>query len=64
MPNNEAVRQFNRPTSIRTPDQLQQAKRPDAPARDDVADHWRDAREWSTQDAGIIGQLQSERAHD
>lgn len=64
MPSDDADRQSSRLTLIRIPDQLQQAKRPDVPAPGDTVDQQRRPREASIQDAGILGQLETERAHD
>ena len=61
MPSDDAVRQTSEATLIRTPAQLQQAKRPDAPPSVEPAAPKREA---SVQDVGILGQLETERAHD
>ena len=64
MSSDDAVRHASEPTLIRTPDQLQQSKRADAPAVGAVADQQSEARKASDQSRGILGQLETERAHD
>jgi hypothetical protein len=59
----EAARQPSHPAPIKVPDQLQQAKRPDVSQPSDGANGQREPRDTS-QDAGILGQLRTERAHD
>ena len=64
MPSDRAIRQPSPTAEIKTPDQLQQAKRPDAPRPDGNV-----ARERETDAAvpgpeGVLGQLETERAHD
>lgn len=59
MTRHDAPRTARPGAPIRTPDQVQQAKRPDAPAP--TADR-RPAE--TPEPAGILGQLQRERAHD
>lgn len=63
MTRDEAACQPSHPAPIKVPDQLQQAKRPDASQPDVDANGQREPRETS-QDAGILGQLRTERAHD
>ena len=58
------VSKSHRSGATPNPDQLQQAKRPDAPAPADTADPQREARDVATQGTGIVGQLETERAHD
>jgi hypothetical protein len=62
MRHEEAARQSDRAELIRTPDQLQQTKRSDAP-RSSTAEQPLGADE-AVQDSGVLGQLQTERAHD
>jgi hypothetical protein len=64
MPNDEAVRHTSEPALIRTSDQPQQAKRAEAPVTAGPFDQQRDSSEASMQNAGILRQLQAERAHD
>lgn len=65
MPSDEAARQSSHPALIRTPDQLQQAKRPDAPVMGTAHDRRQQARATAAAEcAGILGQLETERAHD
>ena len=64
MPSDAAVRHTSEPTLTRIPDQLQQSKRPDAPVPVEVAEQQREPAETATQEAGILGQLETERAHD
>ena len=65
MPSDEAARPSDRPALIRTPDQLQQAKRsePSAPAAETAVEQHAPDR-GSVQDAGVLAQLKTERAHD
>jgi hypothetical protein len=63
MRNDEAARQSSRSTPIRTPDQLQQARRPEAPRPGGKADRPTETGE-ARQSGGVLDQLQSERAHD
>ncbi len=64
MPNGEVVRHTNEPTQIGTSDQLQQTKRSDRPVTDGPSDQQRGSYEALTKNAGILGQLEAERAHD
>ena len=64
MSSDDAVRHTSEPTLIRTPDQLQQSKQPDGPGAGAASDGQSDAPEASSQPAGILGQLETERAHD
>ncbi|WP_237478538.1 hypothetical protein [Lichenibacterium dinghuense] len=64
MPSDQAIRQSGQPASIRTPDQLQQAKRPDAPRPGGSADRPREPDAAQPRPEGILGQLETERAHD
>ena len=64
MPNDEVVRHTSEPAQIGTPDQPQQVKRSDGPVADGPADQQRGSFGASTQNAGILGQLEAERAHD
>ena len=64
MPSHEAPRSIGRSASIRTPDQLQQARRPDAARSGPVAERPRQAQAAEPRGAGVLGQLETERAHD
>ncbi len=64
MPNDEVVRHTSEPAQIGTPDHPQQAKRAKAPVTDGPFDQQRDSFKASTQNAGILEQLEAERAHD
>jgi hypothetical protein len=63
MRHEEVARQSDRPELIRTPDQLQQTSRSDALRSSGTADQPLGTEE-AVQESGILGQLQTERAHD
>lgn len=60
MPSDEAPRQAAQAEPIRNPEQLQQAKLPDASEPREAADERREPPRC----AGVLGQLEAERAHD
>ena len=65
MPSDEAARTAGRPEAIKNPEQLQQAKRPDVPVSSKPLQAVGERSNLATPPrAGILGQLDTERAHD
>ena len=60
----DAARRPSQPAPISTPDQLQQAQRPDAPRPVGDDGHRREPVEAPPRHEGVLGQLETERAHD
>lgn len=64
MPSDGSARPVPRPAPIRTPDQLQQSRRPDAARPAEAASRPPRVAAGGRWDAGVLGQLETERAHD